>query len=1262
MTLFYRFSLLILALSAAISIQAQEYTIDQGGTITTCTGTLFDTGGRDNNHATSGRQQITICPDGTTGASLRVFVSSIDITGDFSVYNGQDATSPLLQTIDEDSDVETLTERATATNTSGCLTFVFEPRGSGSGWAASVSCVQACQTILPTIVSTDPPVTNVDGIDFIDVCPGDPITFTARADYPENGTIYDQSDATSEFRWSFQDGSTDEGTTVTHPFAEPGGYTVELQVVDRAGCQNELRIVQLVRVSAAPIYGEIEDGSGTVCPGEDLIVDIDGASGTVVFNEPTPQTFAFAETQTFSDLVLLPDERNILFRSPLEFTNFGSDQTLESGAGITRVCATIEHSFLGDLDIWLECPDETRLFLHRYDREDIVSRQQLGRGERETVTPDPPGLYCWTSEAPRTMVQVVEQDRIPEETPMPEIDYRPQDGPFSNLAGCPLNGEWSLNVIDYLEKDNGTIYNWSIEFSSSLFRSPITFSIPIVDKTLEDNGVYAFSSPTATTVNTDNPGPRQVRIITEDASSCTYDTTYVLQVASPFADGCTGCTDLPELMDQTVTICEGDSGSVDYSTAIPPDTLITWESVAYDAIGNAVFPDADGAYTNTITVADHRPAQVGSATNDIQSVCIEYDNTGDLADVTFELESPGGSRLLLIENTGGTGDVLTGTCFTPSSTTDIAGGSSPYTGEFAAAGGDWSVFNGVNTNGNWTLRAWDAAGNDVSRLIGWSISLRYDFGITYSWAPTTGGLSCTDCPNPTIVPDDDIMEYTLTLTTAAGCTREATVTVETSVLEVLTLLEQTNPACPGEETGSISIDVSDSGGALILAWEDDPTNGNITRTGLAAGTYVYTATDSLGCMQLLEVTLSTPDEITLIGTELVSVACTGESTGAINVMEVTGGSPGYTFQWDDPAGQTTASAVGLAAGTYNLVVTDAEGCSATFTETITEPEELLVDLTVVDVACQDGADGSVSTIVSGGTPPYTYAWSTGTEGEGLTGLLAGDYSLTVSDAANCTVVADFTVEEPPEPVTLSIAQDILGCAGTAMNVATVTATGGTPPYMFLWSNAETEPTATMLPGGDASVTVTDAGGCTQEISIFLDELPAVEAELDFTEPTCNDRDDATIRVTPSGGGGTEAADYTVMWNDGATTTTLSDLPAGRVYAVTVTDNRGCIAEAEAFIPVPPAITFASTSTRVACFGESNGGLTISDISGPNGGPYTVTVGTGSGGRKYSSGHRPARRRIRPTRHRPDRVFHRHLPGDYPTRHSPAGSRSDRREL
>lgn len=428
---------------------------------------------------------------------------------------------------------------------------------------------------------------------------------------------------------------------------------------------------------------------------------------------------------------------------------------------------------------------------------------------------------------------------------------------------------------------------------------------------------------------------------------------------------------------------------------------------------------------------------------------------------------------------------------------------------------------------------------------------------------------------------------------------------------------QTNVLCNGGTTGSATVAGGGGTAPYTYLWSNAATTASIT--GLAAGTYTVTVTDALGCNNSTSVTITQPTAISLGGIPSISNAsCGGGCDGAISNVVIIGGTGPYTYLWSN--GATTANISNLCAGTYTGTVTDANGC--TFVSppiTISSGGSLALanTPTITNITCNGLCNGAVSGVsVSGGTAPYTYLWSNGATTANISGLCAGNYSLTITDNGGCSFVLPLpvTISEPtaisvPTPTVTNIT-----CNGLTNGSATVAPTGGTGAYSYAWSPAGgTAATASGLAAGTYTVVVTDANGCTASNTATVTEPTALSLAgfPTATDVACfGDSTGSVTGLTPTGG----TPPYTYLWSNGATTQDVLNLPAG-TYNGTVTDANGCtLSSPTGFTISQPAAALNlagfPTATDVSCNGAADGA--VSDLN-PTGGtaPYTYLWSTGA---------------------------------------------------
>jgi len=327
--------------------------------------------------------------------------------------------------------------------------------------------------------------------------------------------------------------------------------------------------------------------------------------------------------------------------------------------------------------------------------------------------------------------------------------------------------------------------------------------------------------------------------------------------------------------------------------------------------------------------------------------------------------------------------------------------------------------------------------------------------------------------------------YRVVITNNAGDTTSnaATLTVNTIVLTP----SQTNAACNGEANGSATVSATGGTAPYTYLWSNSATTASIVN--VTAGTYNVTITDANGCTDTSSVTITEPAALVASGVVDANVTCNGGNDGAATTS-ATGGTAPYTYLWSNAA--TTANIADIAAGTYSVTVTDANGCTDTASITITEPTAISTSITATTVSCNGGTDATIDLTVMGGTAPYTYLWDNSAITEDLSGLTSGTYEVIVTDDYGCTATTSVTVTEPTA-ISISALVTSLTCNGASDGAIDLTVSGGTAPYSFSWSNTMTTEDISNLSEGNYNVTVTDDNGCTATESVTLiindDEAP-----------------------------------------------------------------------------------------------------------------------------------------------------------------------------
>ncbi|GAB4286321.1 MAG: hypothetical protein Kow0068_11880 [Marinilabiliales bacterium] len=466
--------------------------------------------------------------------------------------------------------------------------------------------------------------------------------------------------------------------------------------------------------------------------------------------------------------------------------------------------------------------------------------------------------------------------------------------------------------------------------------------------------------------------------------------------------------------------------------------------------------------------------------------------------------------------------------------------------------------------------------------------------------------------------------YTVTVTDVNSCSNTGSQTVTEPSAISIDSESSTNITCNGLNDGTIT--VTASGGSGTLSY-DIGSGGQATGnfTGLSAGTYTVTVTDGNGCTATSSaMTITEPSAISIDSESSTDITCNGLNDGTITVT-ASGGSG--TLSYDiGSGGQATGNFTGLSAGTYTVTVTDGNGCTATSSAmTITEPSAIALSETHTDVTTCGGSDGTIDLTVSGGIPGYSYSWTgpssfTATT-EDLTGLIAGAYIVTVTDANLCENTLTVSISEVGAPTVSLISQTDVLCYGDCTGDATINVSGGTSPYTYTWSNNDNTPYADSLCAGTYTVTVVDFSNCTAITSVTITEPAQISVTMNVTDVACYGNCDGMIDAIAAGG----VLPYSYEWSSGGLTNTETNLCEGSYY-LSVTDANGCIYVDSAYVNQPAELTGTINSTDVTCYNYCDGTAdiimsggtvpyiynwstteTTSSITGLCEGDYTVTV-------------------------------------------------------
>ena len=432
--------------------------------------------------------------------------------------------------------------------------------------------------------------------------------------------------------------------------------------------------------------------------------------------------------------------------------------------------------------------------------------------------------------------------------------------------------------------------------------------------------------------------------------------------------------------------------------------------------------------------------------------------------------------------------------------------------------------------------------------------------------------------------------YCVTVTDDNGCVVEACYDIEApDALVVTASVEDID--CADDENGAINLQVSGGTAPYNYNWDNGLPNTQ-DQSDLAAGTYCVTVTDANDCTFEDCFEIEDVDPI-LLSAQITEPDCNGDQTGAID-LTVSGGTPAYTYSWNSglPA---TQDQNGLAAGTYCVTVTDANGCTESDCFDINENDPLEVTADITNPKCAGDNDGSIDLTVTGGTVDlYTFQWDSGLPAtEDQTGLAEGTYCVTVTDDNGCVVEACYDIEAPDALVVTASVEDI-DCADDENGAINLQVSGGTAPYNYNWDNGlPNTQDQSDLAAGTYCVTVTDANDCTFEDCFEIEDVDPIVLSAQITEPDCNGDQTGAIDLTVSGG--TPA--YTYSWNSGLPATQDQSGLAAGTYCVTVTDANGCT-ESDCFdINENDPLEVTADVTNPKCAGDNDGSIDLTVIGG-----------------------------------------------------------------
>ncbi|MEO8150883.1 MAG: T9SS type A sorting domain-containing protein [Bacteroidia bacterium] len=671
-----------------------------------------------------------------------------------------------------------------------------------------------------------------------------------------------------------------------------------------------------------------------------------------------------------------------------------------------------------------------------------------------------------------------------------------------------------------------------------------------------------------------------------DVKGCSASTAITINQPAPLVANCYAFT----------TVCYGDSSTVTIiaSGGTPPYTGTGNYKVPAGTY-NFVVTDSKGC-TSTTVITINQLSQILSTVNLLQNVSCYGKSDGKIT-VTA---SNGSAPYIYLWNNGATTKLLTGLTAGTYTVNIMDNNGCSISQSYSLTQPDDIIISGTSSN----ISCNGAANGSVGIAATGGVS-----PYIYLWN-NGNTLAVMNSLSPAT--------YKVTVTDASGCTTSSTF-VLTQPPAITATGNSTNVSCFGDNNGTTSVNASGGTAPYSYSWSNGSTLTSLT--GLTANNYTVTIIDANGCSFTKTNSVTEPALLAVTDSE-TNVSCNGGSNGKATAFP-TGGSMPYTYQWSN--GVTNKVAGGLVAGTYTITVTDNHGCTQTNVSVITQPTLLTATCNGTNITCNGMGNGSININASGGTMPYTYLWSNGATTTSINNLVPGFYTIMVTDMNACKVSTNFTIAQPAV-LSATITSTNINCYGSASGSASITPSGGTPPYAYAWNTGAITTALNNQGAGTYTVTVTDAKGCSATKSTILSQPALLVNTFSQVNVTCNGFSNGSATANITGG----STPYSYLWNIGATTKTAGGLAAG-TYTVTVTDNKGCINTGIIAVTQPTVLINTPAINNVTCNGSGNGSIisavtggtapysylwnganTTSSLTGLSPGNYTVTVTDGNG--------------------------------------------------
>ncbi len=1117
-------------------------------TQTACTGIVYDNGGPTGNCSDNTNSSVTIAPTGATQVRLHFTQLDMENTYDFVyVYDGPSTASPQIGAYTG----TTLPADITSTGSSITIRQSTDPAVNGAGFTIQWTCIS------PTI----PPVAN----------------FIADATTTCNGKVNFTDLSTSgptSWLWNFGDGGTSTLKNPAHTYFTNGSFTVSLLATNAFGNNTSTKTNYIVvSKPAAPTTSNASRcGNGTLSLSAN-------STDSIKWYANATDTTALATINPFVTPVL--NTNTTYYAEDIVPGSTGHVGPLNDSIGTATNYSNSTDRYL-IFNCLAACTLKTvKIYASGSGNRTIVLRDSLGNILQTLTTNLANGLNLVTLNFPLPIKNNL------------RLAINGTANLFRNSTGAVF--PYTLAGLVSITGTNGTagyyyyFYDWVVKTADCIsLRKAVTAIInPAVSVTASHTNVLCNGNNTGTaTVNAIGGTPTFSYNWSGGANTATANNlvagTYNVTVTDNAGCSATASRTItqPTALSLSKTVsadtCNRNTGKV-ISTVSGGTSGYTylWNN---NSTASSINNLSAGTFALTVHDANNCSLTTSATVNAISSTLSLSANS---TNVLCNGASTGSATAIA---TGGFANLVYSWSNNASTASINNLPIGTYNVTATDGGGCSATASRTITQPTALSLSKTVIGDTCNRNTGKVISTVSGgtSGYTYLWNNNATASSINNLSAGT---------FALTVHDANNCSLTTTATVN-SISSTLSLsANSTNVLCNGGNTGSATAIATGGFANVVYSWSNNASTASISN--LPIGTYNITATDGGGCSATASRTITQPSALSL-STSTTNASCAGND-GSVQTI-ASGGTANYTYLWN--TGANSATLQNIAAGNYQVTLTDANGCIKTASATVSAPGGISINSSSVNVVCFGNASGSASVAVTAGAAPYTYSWNDGiSSAPSINNLNGGTYSVTVVDANHCSAVANFTLTEPS--AALQVNQQVVN-AGVAGNDGTVSlsVSGGTPAYTYLWNTGASTSSLNNLTAGTFFVTVTDANGCTATVSASVAATScAITLQSSTTNLRCYNDNSGAITVVANN----STAPLQFLWNTGDTLASLINLIAG-TYSVTVTDAIGCSASSSFSITEPVYLSANLTVVNLNCFGGQNGTASIAILGGTQ--PYS----------------------------------------------------------